>query len=639
MNLQSATEATEISGAARAASQRRSPLGVLTLAALGVVYGDIGTSPLYAFREAFIGPHALAPTETNVLATLSALFWAVMLIISIKYVGIVLRFDNDGEGGVLALMALTHRVAERVGRGARYVAVAGVFAAALFYGDAVITPAISVLSAIEGLSVVTPRFEHFVVPITCAILIGLFLIQRRGTGHVGTMFGPVMILWFATLAILGVLSIAKMPGVLRAIDPTYALGFAIAQPRAAFLLLSAVFLAITGGEALYADMGHFGARPIRVAWYGLVCPSLLLNYFGQGALVLSDPKAVANPFYFLAPEWLLMPLVILAAAATVIASQATITGTYSITLEATRLGYLPRVHVLHTSETHRGQIYIPTVNWLMMIGVLILVIEFGSSNALAAAYGVAVSGTMVITTLLVLFITLNSRRRGWWLVAAGLVAFAALEFLFLGSNLTKILHGGWFPLALGAVIFLMLTTWKDGSSDVAAQRRKIDFPLDDFLSGPQPDAPRVPGTAVYLTSDPTTVPSALFHNLKHYKVLHERTVFVHVETEDVPYIEPQRRLTLSEPKPGIFIVAVRFGFRETPDVPKALEQARALGLELEPMDTSYFVARTFMGERQPGLRGWRAALFGWMNRQSEGVAPYYKLPGNRVVELGTQLGT
>jgi KUP system potassium uptake protein len=483
----------------RAAQSR---LGFLTLAALGVVYGDIGTSPLYAFREAFTGPHALAPSETNVYATLSALFWAVMLIISAKYVAIVLRYDNDGEGGVLALMALAHRVAERVKRGVRMVAIAGVFAAALFYGDAVITPAISVLSAIEGLSVVTPRFEHLVVPITCVILVGLFMLQRHGTGRVGTLFGPVMVFWFATLAILGAMSIAQTPGVLRAIDPSYALRFAVAKPAAAFLLLSAVFLAITGGEALYADMGHFGARPIRIAWYALVCPSLLLNYFGQGALVLREPKAVENPFYFLAPDWLLVPMVVLAAMATVIASQATITGTYSITLEATRLGYLPRMHVLHTSSTQRGQIYIPSVNWLMMIGVLVLVIEFGSSNALAAAYGVAVSGTMVITTLMVLFITLHSRARIAWFIAIALAGFAVLETLFLGSNLTKILHGGWFPLALGLAIFAMLMTWKDGASDVAAQRRKMDFPLADFLSGPQPDAPRVPGTAVYLRPIP-----------------------------------------------------------------------------------------------------------------------------------------
>ncbi len=614
-----------------------SRLAMLTLAALGVVYGDIGTSPLYAFREAFTGPHALAPTEANVLATLSALFWAVMLIISAKYVWIVLKFDNNGEGGVLALTALAHRVAEQVGRGTRYVIAAGIFAAALFYGDAVITPAISVLSAVEGLSVVTPRFEHFVIPITCVVLIALFLIQRRGTGQVGALFGPITIVWFVTLAVLGILSIIESPGVLRAVDPLYALAFALEQPKAAFLLLSAVFLAITGGEALYADMGHFGAKPIRIAWYGLVCPSLLLNYFGQGSLVLRQPAAVENPFYFLAPGWLLVPLVLLATAATVIASQATITGAYSLTVEASRLGFLPRVRVLHTSEVQRGQIYVPTVNWLMMITVVILVIEFGSSNAIAAAYGIAVSGTMVITTLLVLFITVSARKRLWWVVASALAVFAISEFLFVASNLTKILHGGWFPLVLGAGIFLMLRTWKGGADEIAAQRRRIDFPLQDFLSGPQPDAPRVPGTAVYLTSDPNTVPSALFHNLKHYKVLHERTVFVHVITEDVPVVDRQRRIDLAQPEPGIYTVTLRFGFRETPDVPKGLDAARPLGLELEPMDTSYFVARTFVGERQPGMRGWRSALFGWMNRQSEGVAPYYKLPGNRVVELGTQL--
>jgi len=624
----------------------RASLAALTLAALGVVYGDIGTSPLYAFKEAFAGAHGLTPTEGNVLATLSALFWALMLIISIKYVAVVLRFHNEGEGGVLALTALAHRIAHGAPRWAAFVIGAGIFAAALFYGDAIITPAISVLSAVEGLSVAAPQFERLIVPLTIAILIGLFLIQRHGTGRVGRLFGPVTVLWFATLAILGVLSIAETPSVLRALDPRWALGFAVDHPGAFFLLLSAVFLALTGGEALYADMGHFGARPVRLAWYGLVCPALLLNYFGQGALVLREVDAVANPFYHLAPDWLQLPLVALATAATVIASQATITGAYSMTLQASRLGYLPRVRILHTSDTERGQIYIPTVNWLMLGAVLWLVLEFRSSGALAAAYGIAVSGTMIITTLLTVFVTLMLPGR-WRLALAGaLLVFGGLEVLFFASNLTKIAAGGWLPLALGAALFLLLTTWKEGSGLVAKQRRLIDIPMPDFLAGPSPDVPRVPGTAVYLTSDRAIVPSALFHNLKHYKVMHERTVFLHVVNEEVPWVDAARRLEVRALAPDIFEVAVHFGFREEPDVPGALAglatatgaaSATAAPLAFDAMDTTFFVARSSIVDGPGELPRWRCALFSWMSRQSEGAASYFNLPANRVVELGTQV--
>jgi KUP system potassium uptake protein len=609
----------------------------LALAALGVVYGDIGTSPLYAFKEAFAGQHGMAASEPNVLAALSFLFWAIMLIVSIKYVWIVLKYDNEGEGGVLALTALAHRLARGSTALSAAVIVAGVFAAALFYGDAVITPAISVLSAIEGLSVATPQFEHIVVPLTVGILVALFMIQRHGTGRVGVFFGPVTCVWFATLAVLGALSIAETPGVLRAIDPSYAVRFAIDKPGGAFLLLSAVFLALTGGEALYADMGHFGARPVRLAWYGLVCPSLLINYFGQGALVLRQPEAAANPFYLLAPDWFLLPLVGLATAATVIASQATITGAYSMTLQATRMGYLPRIRVLHTSETERGQIYVPTINWLMLAAVIYLVLEFRSSGALAAAYGIAVSGTMIITTVLAIFVTLNLRGGARIALLLALVAFGMLEMLFFGSNLTKIAQGGWMPLVLGAAIFTMLTTWKRGSLLVAEQRRTIDIPMRDFLHGPAPDVPQVPGTAVYLTSDPTLVPSALFHNLKHYQVMHERTVFLHVVNEEVPRVHPGERLQVTELAPRIYRVALHFGFREEPDVPPALAQADAQGLQLDPMNTTYFVARSTIVDGPGAMSRWRCALYGWMTRQSEGAASYFRLPPNRVVELGTQV--
>jgi KUP system potassium uptake protein len=615
----------------------RAGLYTLALAALGVVYGDIGTSPLYAFKEAFAGQHGLVANEANVLVTLSALFWSIMMIVSIKYVAIVLRFNNDGEGGVLALTALAHRMSGKMGRGAVLVIGAGVFAAALFYGDAIITPAISVLSAVEGISVMSPRFEHFVVPITLTIIVALFVIQRFGTGRVGGLFGPITIIWFITLGVLGVISIAQTPVVLQALDPSYAISFAMQKPGAAFLLLSAVFLALTGGEALYADMGHFGARAVQLAWYGLVCPALLLNYFGQGALVIRTPEAAANPFYMLAPDWLALPLVILATAATVIASQATITGAYSVTLQASRLGYLPRVRILHTSDTERGQIYIPVVNWLMLIAVVWLVAEFRSSSALAAAYGIAVSGTMIITTLLTIFITLMLRQRFKLTLLTVMGLFLLLECLFFASNLTKIAEGGWLPMVLGLGIFILLTTWKEGSSKVAEQRCRIDIPIADFIKSPAPDVPRVAGTAVYLTSDPMLVPSALFHNLKHYKVMHERTIFLNVVNEDSPWVADAERVTIRELAPTIYSVAVRFGFREEPDVPAALEAATAQGLELEPMLTTYFVARSMILDGPGDLPAWRCALYSWMSRQSESAASYFRLPPNRVVELGTQI--
>lgn len=619
------------------ATHARSGVAMLALAALGIVYGDIGTSPLYAFKEAFNGPHALPVSATNVLATLSALFWSVMLIISIKYVWVVLNYDNDGEGGVLALTALAHRHAQRSPRLAAAVIGAGVFAAALFYGDAIITPAISVLSAIEGISVATPQLEHMVVPITAGILIALFLIQKHGTGRVGSMFGPVTLLWFGVLAVLGGLSIAQTPQVLGALDPRHAIAFAIARPGAAFLLLSAVFLALTGGEALYADMGHFGARAVRLAWYGLVCPALMINYFGQGALVLRDATAVQNPFYLLAPDWFVIPLVGLATAATVIASQATISGAYSMTLQASRLGYLPRVRILHTSDRERGQIYIPTVNWLMLVAVLLLVFEFRSSGALAAAYGIAVSGTMIVTTMLTAFVVWIAHGRYRFPLLAALALFGLLECAFFASNLTKFASGGWFPMALGALIFVLLTTWKQGSGLVALQRRQIDVPLEGFLSGPSPDVPRVPGTAVYLTSDPDLVPSALFHNLKHYKVMHEQTVFLHVLNEDVPYVEQAKRFELTRLAEGIYQLDVHFGFREEPDLPPVLARVHEPGLDLDPMITTYFVARSTIVDGPGAMQRWRCSLFGWMTRQAEGAATYFRLPANRVVELGTQV--
>jgi KUP system potassium uptake protein len=614
-----------------------SSLSALTLAALGIVFGDIGTSPLYAFKEAFNGPHALTASPETVLATLSALFWAVMLIVSIKYVSIVLKYDNEGEGGVLALTALAHRLSHRSPGLSRMVISAGVFAAALFYGDAIITPAISVLSAVEGISVATPHFEHAIQPITIGILIALFLIQKRGTGQVGKLFGPITVLWFCVLGTMGIHSILQHPQVLAALNPAHALQFAVDHPGKAFVLLSAVFLALTGGEALYADMGHFGSKAVRLGWFALVMPCLMLNYFGQGALVLTQPEALSNPFYKMAPPSLLIPLVILATAATVIASQATISGAYSMTLQASRLGYLPRVRILHTSDVERGQIYIPTVNWLMLLAVIALVLSFKSSGALAAAYGIAVSGTMIVTTLLTLYVTRIQARtvRRPTLMALGL--FTLLELAFFGSNLSKLGEGGWFPLVLGGLIFLMLTTWKEGSGIVADQRRRIDIPMGDFVHSPMPDVPRVAGTAVYLTSDPTIVPSALFHNLKHFKVMHAQTVFLHVINGDVPHVQNAERLVVRELGQGIFDVSVHFGFREEPDIPKALALLRHPGLSLEPMATTFFVARSTVVDGPGQLPAWRCALYGWMTRQAEGAATYYRLPANQVVELGTQV--
>ncbi len=618
-------------------TEARTP-GPLMLAALGVVFGDIGTSPLYAFKEAFTGLHGLPLSEANVLAALSALFWSVTLIISIKYVFIVLRFDNDGEGGALALASLAQRSARSgVRRRVAAVTAAGVFAAAMFYGDAVITPAISVLSAVEGLAVVAPTLEDAIEPITIVIIVLLFLLQRRGTAVVGRFFGPVTVIWFAVLALLGLASIAQSPQVLSALNPGHAMRFALDQPGQAFLLLGAVFLALTGGEALYADMGHFGARPVRLAWYFVVSPALLINYFGQGALVLRASETVSNPFFMLAPESLRLPLVLLATLATVIASQATISGAFSITAQASRLGYLPRLRQLHTSDTERGQVYIPSVNWLMLIGVVLLVLEFETSGDLAAAYGIAVSGDMIITTLLMLFITTMSQRRLKMILFAVLGVFLVVELLFFASNLTKFMAGGWLPMMLGAALFTMLTTWKRGSELLARERRRINISMDDFIGSPVPEVPRVSGTAIYLTSDPETVPSALFHNLKHFKVLHERLLFLHVKIEDAPSVPADRRLVVEHLADETYAIEVRYGFREEPDIPDALTALTGFGLELEEMDTIYFVARSTVVEGEGDLVSWRRALFGWMVRQSEGTANYYHLPPNRVVELGTQI--
>lgn len=617
-------------------AQPKPALGILPLTALGIVYGDIGTSPLYAFREAFA--HGMQPTEENILATLSALFWAIMLIISTKYIWIVLRFDNKGEGGVLALQALAQRHSRRtLPNITKAVAILGLIAAALFYGDAILTPAVSVLSAVEGISVATPQFEHWIIPITLSILISLFLIQRYGTSKVGKLFGPITLVWFLTLGALGVASILQNPAVLQAVNPLYALQFTLDHPVAAFVLLSAIFLALTGGEALYADMGHFGAKPIRIAWYGLVCPALLLNYLGQGALILREPTAISNPFYLLAPDHLLIPLVVLATMATVIASQATISGAYSLTFQAIRLGYLPRMRIQHTSDTAQGQIYIAAVNWAMLLGVIWLVLEFGSSGALAAAYGIAVSGTMVITSLLVLVVALtrpNQRMRR--LIMLIILVCLAFELMFLASNLTKLSQGGWVPLVVGAFIFTLLSTWKKGNDLVSQQRRKLNMTLNKFVSDIYPSLTRISGTAVYLSSSAGLVPSRLVYNLKHYKVIHEQIIILHVDNEEVPYVAEDERLKVVGLAPGIYTVAIRFGFREEPDLNQALRHTARYQLQL-PEDTIFFVARTSLVSCEGVLTPWRCNLFAWMMRQSESAATYFRLAPTQVVEVGTQV--
>ena len=611
---------------------------MLTLAALGIVFGDIGTSPLYAFKEAFAGAHALPLSEANVLGVLSLLFWALMLIVSLKYVVLVLRFDNRGEGGVLALLAYTSRLTRGNPKMQRAVAMIAIFAASLFYGDAVITPAISVLSAVEGISVATPAFEHWIIPITLGILVALYAIQRRGTGGVGRLFGPVTVVWFAALLVLGLQSIAQTPAVVAALDPRYAIAFAAASPAGAFIVLGAVFLALTGAEALYADMGHFGAGPIRLGWFGLVFPSLVVNYFGQGALVLRDPKAVENPFYLLAPELFLLPLVALATAATVIASQATISGAFSVTQQASRLGYLPRIPVTHTSESERGQIYIGRVNWLMLVIVVILVLGFQSSTNLAAAYGIAVSGTMILTTVLIAVVVASVGGAKATPLLGALAVIGFVEAFFVASNATKILSGGWFPLVCGLALFAVLSTWKTGTAVIDADQRRARVPLAGLLQQ-LADVHHVPGTAIYLTADAESAPTTLLHVLKHFKVIHERIVFLTIENEDVPRVPDRERTEVHVLEPGHrYQVTLRYGFMENPDVPHAIRLLERHGIKLNMAETTFFLGKTSIAPAaRRGLFTWRRALFRAMQRNAPSAVEYFKLPAERVVELGTRL--
>ncbi|RQO72832.1 low affinity potassium transporter Kup [Aquitalea sp. FJL05] len=608
----------------------------LTLAALGVVYGDIGTSPLYTLRECFTG-HGLATTPDNIFGILSLIFWSLIFVVSIKYVVFVLRADNHGEGGIMALMALARHYVTHAARWK--VVLLGLFGASLFYGDAIITPAMSVLSAAEGLEVLSPSMQPYVLPIAITVLVGLFALQRFGTASVGMLFGPVMLVWFSILGVLGVLQIVQAPGILAAVNPWYAYNFVAHHGVGAYLTLGSVVLALTGAEALYADMGHFGKTPIRRAWYGLVLPALVLNYFGQGALLMLKPETIKNPFFLLAPQWALLPLIILATLATVIASQAVISGAYSLTRQAIQLGYSPRMEISHTSENEIGQIYLPFVNWALLVAVLVVVLIFQSSDNLASAYGIAVTGTMLITTLL-FFVVARVNWRWPLPLALGItIFFGIIDTAFFTANLLKLFSGGWLPLVLGMVIFLLMTTWKQGRKLLFDRLREQALPLDSFIENLEAFPPtRVQGTAVFLTSTLHGVPHALLHNLKHNKVLHDRVVLMTIRTEDVPYISNESRLEVVQLSPSFWRVVARYGFKEDPSVLNVLELCEADGLAFELMDTSFFLSReTIISTERPGMARWRERLFVWMSKNALRATDFFQIPTNRVVELGAQV--
>jgi KUP system potassium uptake protein len=614
------------------------PLLPLTLTAIGVVYGDIGTSPLYAMRECFFGSHAVPPTQANVLGVLSLIIYSLLIVISIKYIAIVMRADNQGEGGILALTAL---LPQHAPGGPKWpvLVLMGIFGAALLYGDGMITPAITVLGAVEGLKLATPLFEPYVVPVTVGILIGVFAIQSRGTDRVGLLFGPVMVLWFAAIAILGIVWLVRAPVVLTAVDPRHAVTFFQVHRLHGFAVLGAVFLVVTGGEALYADMGHFGKRPIRIAWFGLVLPALLLNYFGQGALLIGNASAAEQPFFLLAPQWALFPLVGLATAAAIIASQALISGAFSLTRQAIQLGYSPRLDIAHTSSLEIGQVYVPQVNWALMICTILIVIGFGSSTALAAAYGIAVTLTMVITAVLLYVVATD--RWHWPPAAAFLVTgvFLLVDLAFFAANVLKIRHGGWLPLVIGTAIFTLMTTWKTGRRIVADRLSERAIPLDTFVAAIRERPPtRVPGTAVFMTAQPHGTPAALGHNLRYNKVLHRSVVILMVTTRPVPHVPDEERLTVRDHGSGVFELLVSYGFMEDPDVPAALIKAQAHGLVIDKDDVTYFLGReTLIATRTPGMALWRERLFVLMARNAVRATAFFHLPAERVVELGVQV--
>lgn len=613
---------------------------MLALGALGVVYGDIGTSPLYAFRESFHEGHGIPVTPDNIIGVLSLIFWSLIIIISIKYLVFVMRADNHGEGGILALTTLITPT-QNLQRGSSrwWLILLGLFGTALLYGDGIITPAISVLSAVEGLGVATPFFEPFIIPITIAILVALFLLQRSGTERVGRIFGPVTLLWFIVLALLGIRWIVQQPAVLAAINPLHAVEFFRQNGWIGFLVLGSVFLVVTGGEALYADMGHFGKAPIRLAWFTVVLPALLLNYFGQGALLIENPAAVENPFYFMAPPWALYPVVVLATLATVIASQALITGAFSLTRQAVQLGYLPRVVIDHTSAEAVGQIYIPAVNWALLASCISLVLVAGSSTRLAAAYGLAVTTTMAVTTLL---LSVVARERWKWslpVVALFAAFFLILDLGFWGANLVKIPDGGWFPLVVGVLILTVMTTWKRGRQLLRQIISHTAISFDDFAERFQTkEVVRVPGMAIYMNSDPDCTPPALIHNLQHNKVVHEKVILLSIKTKEIPYVPPAERIEVYPLDNAFYRVVLYYGFMEDPDVPRDLALARQSGLALELDKVSYFLGRErLLPTRRPGMAIWREQLFALMSRNARDAADFFRLPPEQVVELGIRV--
>jgi KUP system potassium uptake protein len=618
----------------------RQATAALALLALGVVYGDIGTSPLYAAKATFDPAHGIPMNRETIVGGVSAIFWALNIVVSLKYVTLVLRANNRGEGGIMALLALAlSAVREHPHLRAALLGI-GVFGAALFYGDAVLTPPISVLSAVEGLEVGTAAFKPYVVPIAVGVLLALFAVQRFGTGAIGLAFGPICALWFASLGAVGVWNIMQEPAILQAIDPRHALRFTTSHGYASFLVLGSVLLAITGAEALYADMGHFGKRAIRLAWFGVALPGLLLNYFGQGALLVARPEAIENPFYLAYPGWALYPMVVLATAATVIASQATISGAYSLTQQAIQLGFLPRMSIRHTSWRVRGQIYVPAVNWILLALVLAAVLGFGSSTRLAAAYGVAVVGTMLVTTLLTFVVLRFKWGYPLWLAAAATLVFLVIDAVFFSAALLKVLEGGWFPLLLGAILFTLMMSWRRGRQRLGERLRGASPPLEGFLHSLLAHPPqRVGGTAVFLTSTPGVVPGALLHSLKHYSVLHERNVFLTVEVRDVPWVPTSERIECRPIERDCWQVSARFGFMEDPDVVHALELCGPQGLTVDPLQATYFASREQLvpGGPERGWRQWPDRLFAAMARNTASVTDFFSIPANRVVELGTRV--
>jgi KUP system potassium uptake protein len=619
-------------------SSQKSSLAALTLGAIGVVYGDIGTSVLYAVKEVFNHGH-VAVTPDNVYGLMSIFFWTMTVIVSIKYVALVLRADNNGEGGLIAMLALASNAVKDKPKLRRVLLVVGIFGTSLFYGDGVITPAISVLSAVEGLEVVSPAFAKGVIPITLAILFALFAVQKKGTAGIGKFFGPVTLVWFLTIALLGVSQIISHPEILKALSPHYAVIFMWLNPGTTFIILGAVVLCVTGAEALYADLGHFGKKPIRLAWFSIVMPCLVLNYFGQGALLLSDPSAVKNPFYLMAPDWALLPLVGLATLATVIASQALITGAFSVTKQAIQMGYLPRLRILHTSVRDTGQIYMPFINWGLFVVIVLAVVMFRSSSNLAAAYGIAVCTDMLITTILTFYVV----RYGWkyplWLCLAATGTFFVVDFAFFASNLMKLFAGGWFPLVIGGIVFTLMMTWKQGRQILNEKIRIDAIDLPSFLDAVFVSPPaRVEGTAVFLTAEPGTVPNALLHNLKHNKVLHAQNLFVTVRNHEVPWIGMNKRLEIESLGHDCWQVIINYGFKNDPDLPKALQQIKGRGCELEAMTTSYFLSRdTVVPTIGGGMATWREKLFAQMHHNASGAADFLNLPNNSVVELGSKI--